>query len=947
MTSLPALLEPTCTEHTVTLADLTDADESAATVESADALTRSELLRSALLAVLARHEPAVARLLQGEPAGEPMTTRLLARTLQAQAIWFQLLAIAEQNRDMRRRREVERLRGHDQVRGTFAHVFRAAVHAGLGADQVRDALCSLRVRPVITAHPTEAKRVTVLERHRRVYLRLFDLESPRWTEREREDLQRAVSDEIELLWLTGELKLDKPTVDQEVDWGLYFFNENLFDVVPQLYGRIESAFAAQFPGEALELPAVFGFGSWIGGDRDGNPYVTSSVTRNTLWRLRLASLRRYRTRLAELARHLSVSERELALPDDFLSAVAEALAASGQGEALAARNPGELFRQFIGCMRLRLDANIDSAERQEPPPTAGYVSADQLIDDIERMHRALCEVGAQPLARSFIAPLWREVRCFRFATVRLDVRENTHRTNAALAEVYRLDRPGAELPAPDSAAWKDWLLTELAAPLRPGTCWRALDSSGASGPSASLAVLGPEARETFATFRTVAEMRRHGDREAVGALILSMTHSAADVLGVYLIAKHSGLFHDAQGTERCTLPVVPLLETIPDLRRAPALMKELLAVPLVQRSVQLHGNVQEVMIGYSDSNKDGGYFTANWELTKAQAALTRWSGVGPRSGDHGIRIAFFHGRGGSVSRGGAPTGRAIAALPAGSIRGGFRVTEQGEVASSKYANRGTAHYQVELLASSVLQHVLLSEREEALVPKHEFDEAMEAISGVSWAAYRQLMESPHMLAYLQGSSPLDELSLLNMGSRPARRTQAATLSDLRAIPWVFAWAQNRHMLPGWFGLGSGLTAFVEVRKERGLALLQRMFHECRLFRTVLDEVEKTLLTVDLDIARSFAGLVADGAVREPIYAAIEAEYHRTCAMVLEVADAGELAERFPQHRRRLARRLHTMNQVSREQVQLLDRLRHGGDDEVRTALLLSINCAAAGLGATG
>jgi len=386
---------------------------------------------------------------------------------------------------------------------------------------------------------------------------------------------------------------------------------------------------------------------------------------------------------------------------------------------------------------------------------------------------------------------------------------------------------------------------------------------------------------------------------------------------------------------------VPLLETIPDLRRAPALIKELLAVPLVQRSVRLQGSVQEVMIGYSDSNKDGGYFTANWELAKAQAALTR------HADNHGVRIAFFHGRGGSVSRGGAPTGRAIAALPAGSIRGDFRVTEQGEVVSSKYANRGTAHYQVELLASSVLQHVLLSEKEEALVPKHEFDEAMEAISGASWAAYRQLMESPGMLAYLQGSSPLEELSMLNMGSRPARRTQASTLADLRAIPWVFAWTQNRHMLPGWFGLGSGLAAFVEVRKERGLALLQRMFRECRLFRTVVDEVEKTLLAVDLDIARAFAGLIAERELREPLFAAIEAEYHRTCAMVLAVAGAGELAERFPQHRRRLARRLQTMNQVSREQVQLLERLRAGGGEDVRTALLLSINCAAAGLGATG
>lgn len=915
------------------LPDLADPDERAAAGEPADGLARAELLREALIGVVARYEPDVARALKGERGHEPMSTRLLARTIQAQAIWFQLLAIAEQNRDMRRRREVERLGSHADVRGSFAHVFRAAVEAGLDAKQVREALCSLRIRPVITAHPTEAKRVTVLERHRRIYLRLFDLESPRWTEREREDLTRAISDEIELLWLTGELKLDKPTVDQEVAWGLYFFDENLFDVVPQLYSRIEAAYAKQFPGESLELPVVFGFGSWIGGDRDGNPFVTSTVTRNTLWQMRLAALKRYRTRLMDLARNLSISERGLAVPPAFRERLSAALNAQAHGARIAARNPGELFRQFIATMVAKLDATVVASGLHEDVPTGqGYANADQLLEDLEAMHDAMREAGAQPLARSFVAPLLREVRTFRFATVRLDIRENTIRINATLGEMHRAMKPGAEPPSTDDPAWKDWLLTALGAPL------------GSDGLPFDAKKLSPEAQETLATFRTVAEMRGRVDREAFGTLILSMTHSAADVLGVYLLAKYAGLFGDKAGVERCTLPVVPLLETIPDLRRAPAILKELLAVPLVQRSLHLHQHVQEVMIGYSDSNKDGGYFTANWELAKAQGTMTR---LGE---EHGVSIAFFHGRGGSVSRGGAPTGRSIAALPPGSIRGGYRVTEQGEVVSYKYAHRGTAGYQVELLASSVLQHVLLSEREAAQVPRHEFDEAMEAISGVSWTAYRKLMESPDLLTYLQGSSPLEELSMLNIGSRPARRTQARTLGDLRAIPWVFAWSQNRHMLPGWYGLGSGLAAFIDVRKARGLELLQRMFREARLFRTVIDEVEKTLLTFDLDIAREFASLVEDEAVREPIFQAIEAEYRLTCETVLKVSGASQVAERFPQQRRRLARRLQTMNDVSREQVQLLRRLRASAgasDEDVRTALLLSINCAAAGLGATG
>jgi phosphoenolpyruvate carboxylase len=355
----------------------------------------------------------------------------------------------------------------------------------------------------------------------------------------------------------------------------------------------------------------------------------------------------------------------------------------------------------------------------------------------------------------------------------------------------------------------------------------------------------------------------------------------------------------------------------------------------------VQGKTQEVMIGYSDSNKDGGYLTAHWELAKAQSSLTRLGR------EHGVAIAFFHGRGGSVSRGGAPSGRAIAAAPAGSIRGHFRVTEQGEVVSFKYANRGTAAYQVELLGASVLEHVLRSEREAALIPVHEFQEAMEALSGTAWSAYRTLMELPTMLQYLQDSSPLEELALLNIGSRPARRTQAKGLSELRAIPWVFAWTQNRHMLSGWYGVGSGIKAFLDVRKERGIELLKRMFRDARLFRLILDDVERTLLQVDLSIAAEYAGLIEDAAVRGTIFSRIEAEYRLTCEMILLISGGTCIAERFPQFRRRLARRLKTINAVSREQVQLLRAHRTASSDAVRTALLMSINCAAAGLGATG
>jgi phosphoenolpyruvate carboxylase len=906
---------------------LEEAGARAALAAPADGFSRWELLVQLLTEVVERHEPQAARALRGEPLDGRPTPRLLARTLQAQGILFQLLAIAEQNRDMRNRRELERERGHAAVKGTVAEVIGRAAAEGVPGEAVLELLRSLRIRPVITAHPTEAKRVSVLERHRRIYLRLFDLESPRWTQRERDELIRSLRDEIELLWLTGELKLEKPSVAQEVSWGLYFFNENLFDVVPQLLAKVQSALDHSYPGAGLEAPLFYQFGSWIGGDRDGNPYVTSEVTRQTLWANRLACLNRYRQRLSDLIRNLSIAEHALALPASFQQALHRRLADLPDGPALAARNAGEPFRQYLASMLSRLEHTARDTQQQRPTVEAtGYRSADEMIVDADAMISALSEAGAATLARSLLLPLRREVGVFRFSTVRLDVRENTIRMNQTLGAIYRAAHDGREPPESDTAEWKQWLLAELAAP-----------RETLPDPAA----LPEPARETLQTFRTIAQMRQQVDREAFGALILSMTHSAADVLGVYLMAKLAGLFSDLRAVERCTLPIVPLLETITDLRRAPAILKEMLEVPLVQRSLHGQGGLQEVMIGYSDSNKDGGYFAANWELAKAQKALTR---LGQ---EHGITIAFFHGRGGSVSRGGAPTGRAIAAAPAGSIKKQFRVTEQGEVVSFKYANRGTAAYQTELLAASVIEHALVSERERALIPVHEFDEAMESLSGLSWTAYHDLMHTEGMLDYLTAASPLEELAMLNMGSRPARRTQAKTLSDLRAIPWVFAWTQNRHMVTGWYGMGSALKAFLDVRRESGLDLLRRMFRDSRLFRIVLDEVEKTLLAVDLDIARSYAAMVEDAALRESIFGRIEREYRLTCEMVLRVSGAGQVAERFPQFRRRLERRLKTLNQVNREQIGLLRQFRAGGDDEVRNALLLTINCAAAGFGATG
>ena len=896
---------------------------------SMDADDLTDFLLGLLLGVVRARRPEVEPVLRGQMPVPGDDRALLLATFQAYGIWFQLLNIADENMAMRTRRRIERQAGPDALPGTFPHVIADAAAAGIPAAELQQVLNQADVRPVITAHPTEAKRVTVLEIHRRIYRRLVDLESPRWTPREREALVHDLRNEIDLLWTTGEIRMERPKVEQEVAWGLHFFDEALFDRVPALLENLEWALARHYPEDRFTIPAFFRFGSWIGGDRDGNPFVTNEITRATLAANRRACLAHYRRRLAALGQILSISGNIVPIPDSFRQALARKLAESRQGAAIAARNPSEPFRQYTACLLHKLDGTIDGV-------APGYQGADELVADLVEMEAGLEATRGHALARRLVRPLCREVEAFGFRTASLDLRQNSTVINQTLAAIWR-QAPGRSgdrsdtPPAPDTDAWRQWILAELQRPLD------ALPR---------FADLPDEAEQTLGMFRLASEVKGGLDRDAIGAFVLSMTQSSGDLLGAYLLAKYAGLFTDGPGVESCRLLVVPLFETIDDLQRAPSIMRELLAVPAVRRTIRDLGGVQEVMIGYSDSNKDGGFFCSNWELSKAQKTLIQ---VG---GQCGIPIRFFHGRGGSVSRGGAPTGRAVAAQPAGSIQGRMRLTEQGEVVSSKYANRGTALYQMELLAAGVLEHTLKSGREDALRPDPEFDEVMEALSGTSHAAYRRLIEHPGLLAYYQAASPVEELARLKLGSRPTRRFGAASLSDLRAIPWVFAWSQNRHLVPGWYGIGSALESFLTIRGEGGRRLLTQMFEASRLFRLIMDEVEKTLFLTDLNIARDYAGLVADEAVRDELFSMIEAEHRRTVTHVLQISGGTELAERFPAFRRRLARVRPAIDQISRHQVMLIRRFRGAAtgsksrqDDLV--PLLLSMNCIAAGLGWTG
>lgn len=880
---------------------------------------RSLLFRQ-LVSVVKEREPTVAQVLTGRAALDELASHERIPALQATGIWFQLVAIANELLAMRARREAEKFGGADDVVGSFANVIGEIAAAGYPAERVQEALDSLLVGPTMTAHPTEAKRVTVLEIHRRIYRKLTELEQHRWAPRERAQHIDDLRGEIELLWMSGELRLERPSVEHEIAWGLHFFREVIFEATHKLYETVEEALAHHYPEHVFPVPSFMRYASWIGGDRDGHPDVTAKITAHALAECRRAALNWYVSQVRRLVAVLSVSARVVDIPDEFRATLSAVLEHSGDAERIAARNPDEPFRQFCAAMLERL-----LATRGDGTGTS-YPRAEAFASDLHNLQDALARVGGRKAARRFVRPLLRQVETFGFRTVSLDIRQNSTVVNRVLAEIFSFtDKAGA--PEPGGPRWSERIRSALNSGER-------LDLDRAC--------LSPEAREMLDLFDVIRDARAGLNGGAVGAFILSMTRSCEDLLAVYLLAQYCGLATAPDGSGTIALKVVPLFETIADLRAAPDILDRLLSVSIVSRSVRDLGNCQEVMLGYSDSNKDGGFLASNWELSKAQRRI---ADLGTR---RKVRISFFHGRGGSVSRGGAPTGRAVAAQPAGTVGGVMRVTEQGEVVSSKFANRGTGLYQLEILAASVFAHSVKSRDEEELKAVPEYTEALEALTGMSQASYAGLVGEPGFIDYFNQASPVEELALLKIGSRPARRFGARDLSDLRAIPWVFAWSQNRHLLTGWYGIGSALNSFVTVRGDNGLELLQQMFERFRFFRLVVDEVDKVLYQADMEIARLYAELVQDDDVARRIYDKIAAEFALTCRMISQVNGGKLLPERFPAFKRDFDRVRPQMDSIHRLQVQLLREVREGNAPKRSVnSLLLSINCISAGLGWTG
>jgi phosphoenolpyruvate carboxylase len=875
----------------------------------------AEDLRAALfrllLSVVADRAPDVARYLRTGAADRIPAGSEAVPYLQALNIWFQLQKIAEENTAMRTRRRAEAEAGPSAVPGSFALVLDRLSGTKGGKAAIADALKRLAVAPTMTAHPTEAKRVTILEIHRRIYRRLVELETQRWTPRERTRLIAEIRNEIDLLWLTGELRLERPSLDDEIAWGLQFYRDSIFDAVPQLFEQFNEARELCLPDKAgTKLRPCIRFHSWIGGDRDGNPNVTVTVTENAVAAGRAAALDCHIEGVELAARRLSVSARIASVPAAEMAALDAVIAAS---PPLASRNPGEVFRQALSAVARRLHATRSGA---------GYGEPYEYLRDLSVIDAALTGAGAGALAAQYLAPLVWRAEVFGFRCHALDVRQNSAAINAALSEVFA---QSGTSPQPGSRDWQARIAADLGAEnLAP----------------VDRAALSPLSADLLALLRLMQIPVYGQDPAAFGSFIVSMTKCAHDLLAVHCLAAHALAGTGVAREHALVLRVVPLFETITDLRAGPDILADYLQTTAASAAIRDHKGQVEVMLGYSDSNKDGGFLCSTWELDRAQRKITA------RLADLGLTATFFHGRGGSASRGGAPTERAIAAQPEGTIDGTLRLTEQGEVVSARYANRGTALTHLELLASSVLAHVAGARPARLARPDH--DEALEALSGMSQAAYAGLVASPGFVTYFQQSSPVEELSSLRIGSRPARRTGAASLDDLRAIPWVFAWSQNRHLLTGWYGFGSAVASFLKVRGSEGAEVLRDMFETSKLFRLIVDEVEKALYQSDLTIAARYAALVDDEAIRTAVFGKVRGEFAAARSAVLSITGESALAERFPMFRDRFDRVSPHLDRIGTLQVGLLAEVRKGKRTEAAMVpLLLSMNCIAAGLGWTG
>ena len=793
---------------------------------------------------------------------------------------------------------------------------------GLSAEGVQHILDELFIVPVLTAHPTKTKRQTILTKLRTISNTLEALTTPGLLPTEDRELMEQLREDIVLLWQSDKTRDRPPTVLDEVRTGLYFYEATLFNLIPKIYEELERGLALVFPGVAFRIPPFLRYGSWIGGDRDGNPFVTLEVTEEALRAMKETVLKQYNVAVDDLYQQLIPAITRIGISAELRESIAADLKLVPESEVeVLERFRMEPYRQKLIMMFRRLRATRTENERpwddRARNPRA-YHDVDEFMADLRVIERSLLANKGERLARGRLAALIRQVEVFGFHLASLDMRQHSARHREAVAEILAAYGIFADYPALAEADKISFLTREIGN-LRPFT--------------AQLQFSAPT-NETIGLFRLIRRAKEEVDDDAVQTYVISMTNTVSNVLEVLLLAKDAGLFG--------AIDIVPLFETVDDLDHAPRIMATLFENEVYRRHLEARGRRQQIMIGYSDSNKDGGYLRSNWMLFLAQRTLARLCD------QYDVKLTLFHGRGGTLGRGGGPANRAILAQPPESVRGRVKLTEQGEVISTRYANLALARRHLEQLVNAVL---LTAGKRPRFASEESWAQRMDALSDVAFQKYRALVGKRGFLTYFHEATPIDHIGALNIGSRPARRKATQDISDLRAIPWVFAWTQSRVNLPSWYGVGTALEQWCDGGRDAArLEELREMYREWPLFSTVTDNVQMGLSKADMAIASLYAQLT-DAKTRSLVFDDILDEFERTERMVLLVVESDQLLEKEPVLRRSIKVRNPYVDPMNYIQVALLQSLQTDVDDEQRgkltAAVLGSVNGIAAGLQNTG
>jgi len=850
------------------------------------------------------------------------------------AFYFELINLAETNHRKRRRIALQLSGEAGRQRGSLAGTLNEMRRVGIGAAEAMDWLKRVLIVPVFTAHPTEVARRSVMVKRRRIGEFLAALDRIPVPEQDMARLEELVLAEITSLWQTDEVRSRRPTVYDEIKMGLDYYDVSIFATLPTLYREIAEALRTSYglEIEAHMLPQVLSFGSWIGGDRDGNPFVTPEVTRDAVRLARGHLLLFYQRQLQEIEDLLTTSAQQMAVSDALLKRLKAYVAQvhTPEAQVFGEQYEFEYYRRFIICLKARI---LRTMEHPGPPgpmipmmpytlaqghdmlaqALAGYSSVDEFLGDLETLRTSLAEHHGLRIARTLVDPLILQVRTFGLHLHTLDIRQHARVHAVALKEAIA-DGAAAELPGD----------------------------------------LSEETAGVLETFRVVAEVKTGCSPEAIRQYVISGAASVDDVLAVVRLARLGGVRVEGSGRGPQRDPglmPVPLFESIEDLRRAPSVCRELWSRRDYRKLMASWDHWQEVMLGYSDSNKDGGMLTSTWEIFRAHRGLH----VAAR--ECGVKLRLFHGRGGTVGRGGGPTHRAIFAQPMDSFDGQLRITEQGEVLNFKYADEVLAERNLELMIAASIDALARPNARDPKghftgVLKPEWEAALNELSALSFDFYREhILNDPDVLTYFEQSTPVGELEHAKIGSRPSRRNASPSLADLRAIPWVFGWTQSRLLVPAWFGVGFALEQYLSQLQglpEAALTLLQTMAREFPLFIDLLRNVEMALGKVDLATARLYSSLVEDAALRERIYSMFEAEFHRTVRAVLAVTRQIELLEKNQVLARSIKLRNPYVDPMHLIQVDMLRRKRQGEDTpEVNRAIAATISGISAGLRNTG